>query len=82
MTIDWTTQGVVPPVVDGGDLSDGVNYMIAYSIDSAHAIKLGGKMVEYSVRELSDCTQDMQSAIEFTLSKGLETSEDYNTSSG
>lgn len=71
----------MPPVVDGGDLSDGVNYMMAYSIDSVHAIR-EGSMQLFSVEELADCTQDMQSAMEFTVSKGIETTEDYLNSPG
>ena len=39
ITVDWRTKGVVPEVVDGGDLPNGYNYMLGYAVDSAHAIK-------------------------------------------
>ncbi len=81
MTVDWTAEGVVPPVVDGGDLPNGYNYMVGYSVDSAHAIQRGA-MTLYAVDELFDCSTDMQSAMEFVVSKGLETLEDYKDSSG
>lgn len=77
-TIDWTKLGVVPQVTNQGQMGQSTNHMIAHSMDSAKAIRDQTTLqTRYSVAELDDCTEDMQSALEFTVSKGLEDIQEY-----
>ena len=57
--------------------------MITYAIDSCKSLKDETLISDnYSVQELIDCTQDLQAALEFTKSKGLETETDYKSKEG
>lgn len=83
MSIDWSVLGVVPDVVDTQDSKEGTNYMITYAIDSSKSLQDETFLKDkYSVQELIDCTSNLQAALEFTVSKGLETEENYKSQSG
>lgn len=82
-TLDWSALGLVPAVVDTQDSKVGTKYMITYAIDSCKSLKDETLISDnYSVQELIDCTQDLQAALEFTKSKGLETETDYKSKEG
>lgn len=81
VTIDWTKLGVVGSVGNAGQYQQGTSFMITQTINSAKAIRDQTKLqTKYSYQELRDCTEDLQSAIEFTVSKGIERFDEYSNS--
>lgn len=78
ISIDWTKLGVVGAVGNAGQQMQGTSFMITQTIDSAKAIRDRTTLqTRYSYQELRDCTEDLQSAIEFTVSKGVERFDEY-----
>lgn len=79
-SIDWTKLGVVGAVGNAGQQMQGTSFMITQTLDSAKAIRDQTVLqYHYSYQELRDCTEDLQSAIEFTMSKGVEKFDEYTS---
>ena len=56
-SVDWRTEGVVPPVENQGECGNAVAFQVVHAVDSLNAIETG-KLELASVEEYVDCCMD------------------------